>query len=464
MWVKESFPSYARAGFAPHHVNMWEWVTGIGQSRPRPYVALWPRGGAKSTTAEMAAAFIGIFGVRPYLIYVCATQEDADKHLQSIAALLTSLGVERQVSKYGHSRGWRRNRIVTDNGFTADALGFDTAMRGIKFEEHRPGLIVLDDVDHRHDKPDTIRRKITTLTETILPAGSTDCAVLFVQNVIHRQGIAARLAGLPRSPECSFLLDRIVSGPVPAIEGLKTVVVKQPDGTNRVRIVEGRPVWEGQGLEICEQIIQASGLRSFLRESQHQVWDDSEEHLFSAATMQQYIVDYTPPGTAQRVLWWDEADGVSEGADFTVGQLMSRTPADVYYTEAVYRVKMQPAERDAYMSEVMNSVRRMHPDCRFYRGRRSHEADSISNARDRVFADFGLRSIRESVSKVLRAEPVAAAIAAGRWRIVRGNWNQSFIDEHDDFPDGLHDDIVDTTSGCYNQLQSISSQAYRVIA
>ena len=71
-----------------------------------------------------------------------------------------------------------------------DALGLDVGSRGSKDEERRPDLIIFDDVDEKHDTLKTVAKKIDTITTSILPAGSSDCAILFIQNIIHEGSIA----------------------------------------------------------------------------------------------------------------------------------------------------------------------------------------------------------------------------------------------------------------------------------
>lgn len=270
-WLQTLFPGYVQHGFAQRHEEFWAWVwvmqAGI---RPAPFVAIWPRGGGKSTSAELAVVAIAARRLRRYGLYVCETQDQADDHVQNVAGLLESRQVElyyprlaeRAVGKYGSARGWRRNRLRTASGFTLDAIGLDSAARGAKIDEHRPGLMILDDLDGELDSTAISERKITTLTRKLLPAGANDLAVLAVQNLVHAGSIFSRLAGR----EADFLLDRVVSGPHPAVEGL---VTEQRDG--RQVIVGGTATWPGQDLERCQGIIDDSGLTAFLSECQHDV-------------------------------------------------------------------------------------------------------------------------------------------------------------------------------------------------
>lgn len=270
-WLHELFPLYVTAPFSDRHRELWEWIEELEPgTKPRPFIALWPRGGAKSTTAELGVVRVGANQSRFYVWYVSGTQDQADQHVSNISSLLESESLaalhpalsERKLGKYGHSRGWRRSRLRTASGLTIDAIGLDKAARGTKVEERRPDLIILDDVDELHDSRATTSKKIQTITKSILPAGSPDCAVLFIQNLIHPESIASMLA----DGRADFLADRHVSGPFPAVEGLE---YEQVDG--RFFIAGGSATWEGQDIEACQGQIDEWGLSAFLQEAQHDV-------------------------------------------------------------------------------------------------------------------------------------------------------------------------------------------------
>lgn len=55
-------------------------------------------------------------------------------------------------------------------------------------------------------------------------------------------------------------------------------------------------------------------------------------------------------------------------------------------------------------------------------------------------------------AKETRAGPSSAASENGLVKLVRGDWNSTFLDELEAFPEGAHDDIVDAFSGAFNVL------------
>lgn len=308
-WLREMFPSSVGKPFADHHRDFWEWLWGIGEARPVPYVGIWPRGGGKSTNGELGVCALGARGIRRYAVVVSETQDQADKRVDNIAELLESESVvahypalgRRAVGKYGRAKAWRRNRLWTASGFIVDALGLDTAARGLKVREHRPDVIVLDDLDGRHDSLDTTKKKIATLTETILPIGAGNAVVLALQNLIIATGVFAKLA----SGEAEFLIDRRVSGPVPAIRGLETEPYERDeDGRIAQRIVGGEPTWSGQDLDVCQGLIDTVGLPAFNREQQHRVeevdgalWtQDLIERVNVAPPLRRIVVGVDPSG------------------------------------------------------------------------------------------------------------------------------------------------------------------------
>ena len=277
------FPHLFYAPFAEHHRAFWRHIESIQPgSKPPAFLAIWARGGAKTTNAEAAVVRLGATNRRKFCLYARATQDKANESVQNIAAMLESRAMEqyhpdlanRKLGKYGHSKGWRVDTLRCASGFSVTGLGLDAAVRGVKIEEYRPDLIILDDIDDKQDSTEAVRKKIDTLTTSILPAGSTDAAVVGIQNLMHAGSIFTMIA----ENNADFLHERVVSGPFPAIDGLD--YEQRPEGG--YRITGGAPTWAGQDLDTCQKQLNEWGLSAFLREGQHQVeetggvWDHVE--------------------------------------------------------------------------------------------------------------------------------------------------------------------------------------------
>ena len=278
-WLRSVLPTHYTSDFAEHHDRMWRWTWGLQARTPAdPYIAAWNRGGAKSTNGEAGVVSVAARRTRTYALYVCDVQGRADDHVGNIGSMFESPEVrrlypalaERKVGLYGQARGWRRNRLRTASGFTVDAIGLDTAARGVKIEDARPDLIVLDDLDDALDGPGVVRRKIDALTKGILPAGARHVAVLGLQNLVHANSIFSRLVGVAAEP-ADFLAKRQVSGPIPAVADLQTERVPNEDGTFRFIISGGTATWSGMDLDACQHLLDEIGLTAFMSECQHDV-------------------------------------------------------------------------------------------------------------------------------------------------------------------------------------------------
>lgn len=348
-WFRHVFPSITE--FAPHHERFWKWVWSIdADSRPHPFVAIWPRGGGKSSSAEIAAVALAARGIRRYILYVSGTQEQADKHLDAIAAILESPEVERYypemaeraLNKFGSSRGWRRNRLTTAAGVVIDAVGLRTGARGVKFEQQRPDLIILDDVDELDDSPEMTAKKIETFTKTIMPTGGDSPATLAIQNLIIPDGLFARLAPDAEEP-ATFLADRIVSGPIPAVRNLEYT---EADG--RVTITGGDATWPGQSLDVCQQQINDWGIDAFLAEAQHNPRARGEtivkREWFTGQNRYNVHDERLLSTVMARFMSWDTAESTAEGSAYsavTVGDLVPYRGGYAILVREVWRDRVE---------------------------------------------------------------------------------------------------------------------------
>lgn len=272
-WAHTIFPRHTQSAFGERHRRLWQWAWDMTRNKPPAFVGIWPRGGAKSTSAELIVSALGARKRRRYCLYVRRTQDNADKSVANIAALLEDPSfakyypevANRALNKYGSSKGWRRNRLHTASGFVVDAMGLDTAARGAKVEEQRPDLIVIDDIDQPSDSVTVIEKNIEQITTSILPAGSPNSAVLCLQNLIIPDGFFGRLV----SGEADYLQSAVIDGPYPALYDLEVDWTVNEDGRRLFHFVSGVPSWEGQDLALCQQQAEEWGYTAFMREAQH---------------------------------------------------------------------------------------------------------------------------------------------------------------------------------------------------
>jgi predicted phage terminase large subunit-like protein len=460
-WLLTTCPTYFQttAGvpvpLAPHHEALWAWLwalrPGVWQA---PLIAIVARGGGKSTTTELGAAVVGYFGLRRYALYVSDTAKQADDHVATVASVLEGLGVERAINRYGFSRGWSVNRLRTAEGFTLDAIGMDVAIRGVRFEEFRPDLLILDDLDQQADTRDTILKKVDILTRSILPAGSADLAVIGVQNLPNEGGVFAQLV----DGRAEFLMERQVLGPFPALAGVPEqdwyTAEVTPEGSRRWRIAHGEPVWAGQDLAACETLLNRMGPRGFEIECLHRI-----QQLGGQVFERQWfpVVDDWPRG-APLVRYWDfaaTADGTgkpgSKDPDFTVGLLMAAWRGQFWVVD-VQRVRLSPYQ---VQTLVQQTAQTDGPQVTIWleeEGGASGKAVTAGYRRS-VLPGYAVHTWHSTGSKGERAKAFASAAEAGNVLVVQAPWTRAYLDELHHFGQrGWHDDQVDASAGAHYGL------------
>lgn len=446
-WLPDIFPHYF-GDFGEHHAQLWDWVWAIQPKvRPRPFVAIWSRKHGKSTSAEVAAVALGARMVRNYVMYVCETQDQANDHVANIAALLENPEVEarypglgvRSVGKYGHSKGWRRNRLRTQSGLNIDAYGMDTSMRGVRLERYRPDAIICDDLDNDADTPPVIERKLARLTRAIIPTGSNDVAILLIQNLISPRGIFAQLAKPPSQGGADYLANRIVSGPVPAVEDLE--VERAGD---EWRVTGGRPTWNGFDLADAEAEINATSLTDFLTEYNHRVIDPAKVMIKRG-----WFPRAPRPDNVRWVRGWDLATKAKQRADRTASVRIGFAAGETYMDKPIAE-RLDTPDAKALIKRTILAE----PDTAVH----VIEANAfqISVVQDLLRDPDLLRATIVGVTvhtdKVARSSGWRTRAKEHRINLVDGYDWVPWLDEWEEFPNGLHDDRVDAVSIAYQRL------------
>ncbi len=304
-WTKKNFPDLVNKPFGARHLRLGKWFEDLSPDvTPLPRVEVWPRGGGKSSSAEFGTVYLCMKKTRKVVLYVCGTQDKADKHIQDVSTLMERVGIQRKVTQYGHSKGWTKRELRTSTGFIVAGIGLDKAIRGVKYDGARPDVIIFDDIDEDGDSSHRIELKIGLITKAIIPSGATNVALLFIQNLIHPDGVFTQLA----DGRADFLSNREVAPIEPAVTNLVLKPYKDADNIQKYEIVGGQATWEGQNLEVCQKQLNEMGRKAFMLECQHDIFGDRDGALWTAGLISETrIVNKKLPNFKHIVIGVDPA-------------------------------------------------------------------------------------------------------------------------------------------------------------
>lgn len=153
------------------------------------------RGGAKSSTAEEALLLMAQFREFKNGIIVGSSKDRAQERLHAIRHEAETNDDLRNL--FGDMVGstWGDVELVFSNGRRILAMGKGQSMRGIKFEDVRPDLVFVDDLEERQDvaTPEGRKKNLDWLLLDLLPACDPVYRVRVAATALHPESVPMTL-------------------------------------------------------------------------------------------------------------------------------------------------------------------------------------------------------------------------------------------------------------------------------
>ncbi len=168
------------------------------------------------------------------------------------------------------------------------------------------------------------------------------------------------------------------------------------------------------------------------------------------------IVPALPSGASRFVRGWDLA-GTDEmenaTASYTVGVLMALVDR-VYYVVDVVRFRASSGTVERTMKTVASQDEAKYGDGVLISAPQDpgQAGKSQKLYLGQQLAGHNIRFSPETGDKTTRADPMSAQAEVGNVKLVRGPWNDPFIDELAVFDAGQYDDQVDAASRAFHEL------------
>jgi predicted phage terminase large subunit-like protein len=159
--------------------------------------------------------------------------------------------------------------------------------------------------------------------------------------------------------------------------------------------------------------------------------------------------------------YWDLAASTKTSADYTTSAAVALGEDGVLYIRDMVRGRWEWPDARRVMMQTMAAE----PDTLHAIEEAMHGLAAIQELRrEPSLAGITLRGVRVDKDKMTRALPWAARAEGGKVALVRGPWIPAFLDEVSMFPEGAHDDQVDTVSGALPLVVRGSSSAVGAFA
>lgn len=164
-----------------------------------------------------------------------------------------------------------------------------------------------------------------------------------------------------------------------------------------------------------------------------------------------------PPLNSFRAIcrYWDTAataplPGREDEADYTVGTLLGLHSSGEVYVIHVSRFQGNPSKVETLvLQQAMIDRNEINI---FMEQEPGASGKVMIDHYEKLLRGYYFKGIRSTGPKTARAARFSAAAANHKVKIVRGDWNAKWLDELEGFPQGKHDDQVDSVAGAYNQV------------
>lgn len=188
---------YIKYPFAPFHSEMFA-LTENADTRLAVLVAF--RGSGKSTLITLSYPIWAIIGSqqKKFILILGQTQAQAKLHMANIKRELESNDLlKADIGPFEEiSDEWGSNSIVISKyGARITVASTEQSIRGLRHGQHRPDLVICDDVEDLNSVKTREGRDKTFqwLVGEVLPIGDQDTKIVIVGNLLHEDSLLMRL-------------------------------------------------------------------------------------------------------------------------------------------------------------------------------------------------------------------------------------------------------------------------------
>jgi len=443
-----------------------------------------PRGSAKSSCATLAFPLWCIcYRKHRFIVIASDTQDQAEDFLSWIKDELESNDVIQRLFPHVAGKGsvWRNDRIITRNDILIRALGSGGKIRGRRYKNFRPSLIINDDVENKQMiDSDTMRRNlITWFDQDVCKSGARaqDVDIFVVGTILHKESLLNQLYESKKYSSWHSRRFQAVESWCSDPDGIKYWAEWKKILTNRYdplreyealrffllrkkEMLEGTsilwPEWDTYYSLMYEMV--TDGEIAFYKEKQN-IPQSPEERIFSGLSFYEESEFLNLKGTSSYALYLDSSIGgnksVTRKHDFSAIAVVAKHNNSGYTFVRRCLVERVPVSKQ--VESIVQIVQEMNSRSIYPRiGVESNAFQSIlGDELKKKLNEAGARyekiiKIHHAVDKNTRIESLEPVIKNGTLKF-RANEDQELINELEWYPQS-HDDAVDALEGAFTML------------
>lgn len=424
------------------HREMWDLC--CSESKHIAFAA--PRGHAKSTSITLAYVLAScLFRQRDFVVIVSDTWGQSVEFLRDLKTeLMENEGIIKDFETQKLLKDSEDDVIMKmrdGHKFRIVARGSEQKVRGLKWNNKRPNLIIGDDLEGDEQVESKNRRDkfFKWLMKALLPCGSDDCLYRIVGTVLHFDAALERILKDPTWVTRRYTAHK-------SFNDFSNILWPEKFTEERLRGIREKYVVQGEADGYsCEYLNNpiAEGESYFRPQDLLEMTDEARKAIKSGRLVLIYYAG------------WDHAISKDQRADYTVGSVWG-----VASDNKKYKVDCRRGRWDAkeIIDEMFSVQQAYSPGCHFVETGVIEKAigpflNTEMQTRGRYLNLVKLTSTKD---KSTRARPLQAITKSHHLVFDKDmeNWPDQ-EEEYRRFPKGAHDDIVDSDSIIAQGLEDI---------
>lgn len=429
-----------------------------------------PRGNAKSTIASFALPiWCAVFKKKHYMIIVSDTASQADDFLQNIKAEFEDN--ELLIEDFGYLQGlvWTNSDIVLRDGdCRIQALGAGKKIRGRRYKQWRPDLIVCDDLENDEHimSPDQRKKDETWYNKALSKAGDERTDKVVIGTILHYDSLLTKILLNPtyRTKKYQAVInwsnsplwdewERLVTN-LDDLDRLNTA--KAFFEANKLSMLDNTRVLWPEKENYYSLMLQriADGPAAFSSEKQNEPLTD-EDRRFLAEWIQ-YYDDSEIEGKELFALGYVDPSLGKAGGDYSAIIIIG---VDTNHQVYVLDADIDKRKPDVIILDVLGKHKKFKTQRFGVEENQFQEyfKDNAQKAAAEEKSDIRIIGVRQHSDKILRIESLQPDIKNGRIKFRRDQ--QRLIEQLVNFPSAAHDDGPDALEGAMNLVGKRSAVA-----
>ena len=396
-----------------------------------------PRGHAKSTITDLVyLAWEIVHKRKHFVLLVSDTYSQATLFLEALKAELE--GNDQLKAFYGDflSDNWSEGEIVA-NGVMVKALGAGMKVRGLKFREYRPELILVDDLENDElvENKDRREKLERWFNGALIPSMDKDGRVVVIGTILHYDSLLCKMLSPDKYQEYSKKTYRAITN--------------------------GQALWpEHLNLEELDKIkkdyISKGQGYLFYQEYQNDPVSD-ENRKFKIEKFKYYTEEEIDKKTLSTFVAYDRAYSLDKTADFTGKAVVSVDRENNWYVRQASRLKVIESDliTDVFDTKSYYQPNKIGIEQKAYEYTIKVALEDEMRKRGQFFLIEELKD--GGTAKNKRIEGILPRFENGSIYFKRDQTD--LIDEMLTFPKGIHDDLVDALAHLLTIAERPNSEA-----